>query len=77
MLIDIQVEKIKPGGLYLFIKSCNWVTAIECVEKGFWQVRRADTGKAMIVPERALISEPEKYGIEVCESKDPRKKMEK
>jgi hypothetical protein len=73
MLVDVQVEKIKAGGLYLFVKSCNWVTAVKHIKDGFWHVRRVDTGKEMVVPERALVSNPEEYGIEVCASQDPRK----
>jgi len=68
-----EAEKIEAGKLYLFLKSCNWVVTIKHLKNGFWHVRRVDKQKEMIVPGRALVSNPEDHGIEVSESQDPRK----
>jgi hypothetical protein len=72
---DFMIDRVRAGGLYLFLKSGNWVRAVKHIKDGFWQVERTDTGKAMLAPERALVANPEEHGIEVCASTDPREKV--
>lgn len=67
---------IEIGKLYLFLKSGNWVRAVEPYKDGLWTVERVDTGKQMLVKASSLTDCPEKHGIEVCAAKDPRRKGE-
>lgn len=63
---------IQVGELYLFLKSGNWVRAIEPYRDGLWTVERVDSGKQMLVKGSALVACPEEHGIEVCAATDPR-----
>lgn len=57
-MCDLKIN-IQPGRSYRFTKSGNVVKTIEATTyggPGHWVVARVDTGKEMVVHEKALIS---------------------
>lgn len=54
-----QKSKIEVDKIYVFVKSGNKVRTIrKCGDKeykGFWEVKRVDTGKGLFVKETSLV----------------------